>query len=199
MENVEMMNDAEIRIKGTDRIRWTTADLELLPDNGNCYEIIDGELLMTRSPHINHQRTSGKIYGYLERWSDSTNLGEPFFAPGIVFSDGDNVQPDLVWVSRDRLPTILDDSGHLTAAPELVVEVLSAGQTNERRDRELKLKLYSERGVREYWIVDWRNQQVEVYRRGDRAMLELIATLFPDDTIASPILPGFSCPVARLF
>ncbi|MEB3340735.1 Uma2 family endonuclease [Okeania sp.] len=182
-----------------DSIYWTTADLELLPNNGNRYEIIDGELLITRSPHIYHQRTCGKIYGYLEKWSDSTNLGEPFFAPGIVFSDGNNVEPDLVWVSSDRLSKIIDDSGHLTAAPELVVEVLSAGQTNERRDRELKLKLYLERGVREYWIVDWRNQQIEVYRRGDRAMLELIATLLPNDTLASPILPGFSCPVARLF
>ena len=44
MENVPVMNDAEVRIKRTDRIRLTTADLELLPDNGNHYEIIDGEL-----------------------------------------------------------------------------------------------------------------------------------------------------------
>ena len=63
--------------------------------------------------------------------------------------------------------------------------MLSVCWSEQRRDRELKLKLYSKRGVREYWIADWRNQQIEVYRRGDGAMLELIATLFPNDTYFS--------------
>ena len=79
-----------------------------------------------------------------------------------------------------------------------VVEVLSAGAENERRDREAKLKLYESRGVREYWIVDWRLQQVEVYRR-EQALLRLAATLFAEDELATPLLPGFTCPVARLF
>ena len=46
----------------SDRVRWTTADLKLLPDNGNRYEIIDGELFVTRAPHWGHQRTTGNIY-----------------------------------------------------------------------------------------------------------------------------------------
>jgi Uma2 family endonuclease len=80
----------------------------------------------------------------------------------------------------------------------LVVEVLSPGGANERRDRDVKLKLYSRRGVLEYWVVDWRPQEIEVYRRKQLA-LRLIATLYPTDTLTSPLLPGFVCQVATLF
>jgi Uma2 family endonuclease len=79
-----------------------------------------------------------------------------------------------------------------------VVEVLSPGPTNERRDREAKLKLYSRRGVQEYWIVDWQRRQVEVYRR-EQAALRLAHTLLPGDTIDSPLLPGFQCQIERFF
>lgn len=182
----------------TDRVRWTTADLELLPDNGNRYEIIDGELIVTRAPHWNHQTTCGNIYAELNKWSRETNLGEPAIGPGIIFSDADNVIPDVVWASRERLDALLDDDGHLTGAPELVVEVLSFGGDNERRDREAKLKLYSARGAQEYWIADWRQRKLEIYRR-EQAALKLAATLFVNDELTSPLLPDFSCSVARIF
>ena len=182
----------------TSGVRWTTADLDLLPDNGNRYEIIDGELFVTRAPHWNHQQTCGRISTALDTWSQSTGLGEATIAAGIIFTDADNVIPDVVWASNERLAALLDDAGHLTGAPELIVEVLSAGVENERRDREAKLKLYSSRGVQEYWIVDWRLQQIEVYRR-DNAILRLISTLFTNDELVSPLLPGFSCPVAQIF
>lgn len=64
--------------------------------------------------------------------------------------------------------------------------------------RELKLKLYSVRGVRECWIIDWRQQQVEVYRR-QQASLGLVATLLSGDELSSPMLPNFTCAIARLF
>ncbi len=120
----------------TERVRWTTADLELLPDNGNRYEIIDGELFVTRAPHWGHQKTCVRISTALDAWSQSTGLGEVTIAPGILFTDADNVIPDVVWASHERLAILLDDAGHLTAAPELIVEVLSPGAENERRDRE---------------------------------------------------------------
>jgi Uma2 family endonuclease len=109
-----------------------------------------------------------------------------------------NVIPDVVWASNQRLAVLLDNAGHLTAAPELVVEVLSPGTENQRRDREAKLKLYSSRGVREYWIVDWQKQQIEVYRR-EQAVLNLVATLFTNDNLITPLLPGFNCLVASIF
>ena len=182
----------------TDRVRWTTADLELFPDTGNRYEIIDGELFVTRAPHWKHQKACARICNALDSWSQKTGLGETVQAPGIIFSDADNVIPDVVWASKERLPLLLDEAGHLTSAPELIIEVLSSGLENERRDRELKLKLYSSRGAREYWIIDWQRQQVEVYRR-EQAVLELAATLFPSDELNSPLLPDFSYAVSQLF
>ncbi len=183
----------------TDKIRWTTSDLELLAvDEWKRYEIIDGELFVTRAPHWGHQRATGNIHLELQSWSRTSGLGEAIPTPGIIFTDADNVIPDVVWISYERLSTLLDEAGHLTGAPELIVEVLSPGVMNERRDREAKLKLYSLKGVQEYWIADWRLQLLEIYRR-DAAQLRLIATLLPNDEITSPLLPGFSAQVQRLF
>ena len=106
--------------------------------------------------------------------------------------------PDLVWLSQGRLRDILDEQGHLTAAPDLVVEVLSAGSGQERRDRELKLKLYSIQGVLEYWIVDWRKKSIQMYRR-ENAALVLVATLFENDSITSLLLPDFVCKLTEIF
>ncbi len=181
-----------------DRIHWTSADLDLLPESSNRYEIIDGELFVTRAPHWGHQITTGNVGSELRNWSIASGRGKAVQAPGLIFSDADNVIPDVVWISQERLTTGLDQSGHLIVAPELVVEVLSAGAENERRDREAKLKLYSTRGVQEYWIINWRSPQVEVYRR-EKAILTLACTLFPGDELVSPLLPGFSCAIDRLF
>lgn len=179
-------------------LRWTSADLEALPDDGKRYEIIEGELYMSRAPHWHHQMTCFQIGKNLDLWNDKTDLGLVNLAPGVIFDDDDDVIPDVIWVSRERLSNALSADGKLYSAPELAVEVLSFGTTNEQRDRQTKLKLYSKRGVLEYWIADWRNRSIEVYRRHDAA-LELVATLFNDDTLTSPLLPGFSVRVALLF
>lgn len=183
----------------TQGVRWTTADIDLLPENeGTRYEIVNGELFMTRAPHWRHQRTCGKMFRELDTWSESSGLGEASITAGVLFGESDDVIPDVVWVSNEQLAVLLDEAGHLTGAPELVVEVLSRGTENVRRDKDAKLKLYSSRGVQEYWIADWCLQQVEVYWR-ENAKLELVATLMNNDEITSPLLPGFSCPVSRFF
>lgn len=123
-------------------------------------------------------------------------MGQPNISPGIIFSDGDEVIPNVVWRSNERLKVLMDDAGHLTGAPELVVEVLSPGVKNERRDKQAKLKFYAAQGVREYWIADYQAQQVAVYRR-EVGTLHLSMTLLVEDTITSPLLPGFACAVRR--
>lgn len=104
----------------------------------------------------------------------------------------------MVWVSRERLAHIEDEAGHLLGALELVIEVLSPGKQNERRDREAKLKLYSVQGVQEYWIVNRFSQQVEIYCRA-KARLVLVATLLGNDEISSPLLPEFCCSISHFF
>jgi Uma2 family endonuclease len=178
--------------------RWTSADLAMLLDDGKRYEIIDGDLYISQQPHWHHQRACGMIAAVLDAWSRQTGAGEANIAPGMIFAEDDDVAPDVVWISQARRATALGPEGHLHAAPELVVEVLSPGGANERRDREAKLKLYSRCGVLEYWIVDWRTQQIEIYRR-EQLALRLVATLHPTDTLTSPLLPGFMCQVATLF
>lgn len=108
------------------RVRWTTADIDLFPDDGKRYEIIGGELIVTRAPSWSHQKIVGRLFNALDTWSQSSGLGEAALNPGIIFTDEDNVIPDVVWANHERLNLLLDDAEHLTGAPELVVEVLSA-------------------------------------------------------------------------
>ena len=179
-------------------VRWTTEDLILFEgDRANRYEIVDGELFVTRAPDWKHQTVCLNTGTVLKLWSDESGLGEVAITPGIIFCESNNVIPDVVWASYDRLEQLLDDAGHLVGAPELVVEVLSPGQKNERRDRESKLKLYSVQGVLEYWIVNRFDRTVAIYRR-ENAILELAATLYEGDELSSPILPGFRCVVGQL-
>ncbi len=178
--------------------RWTSRDLEVLPDNGKLYEIVDGELYVSRQPHLYHQVVSGNLYALLKQWSEQAKNGLAIFTPGVIFADDDDVVPDVVWISHARLATAFQPDGKLHSAPELVIEVLSPGSNNERRDREAKLKLYSRRGVLEYWIVSWQERRIEVYRREGTA-LTLAETLYDENLLQSPHLSGFTCQVRDLF
>ncbi len=179
--------------------RWTLADLDRFPDDEwHRYEIIDGELFVSKAPRAEHQWAADTCVATLHAWDSEQDQGFGFSRAGLIFSDFDAVIPDAIWVSRERLPLIWSQAdGHFHGPPDLVIEVLSPGARNEQRDRETKLGLYSNWGVREYWIVDWQVVTVSVYRRpGNR--LRLAATLGHDDTLTSPLLPGFALPVARL-
>ena len=179
-------------------LRWTSSDLEVLPDDGKRYEIIDGELYMSKQPHYHHQYACNEIARQLGNWSKETAKGRVISAPGLIFAEDDDVVPDVVWISDRRLAAALKEDGKFHSAPDLVIEVLSPGLTNERRDRDAKLKLYSRRGVDEYWIIDWLARAIEVYRR-QNAALHLIATLNESDSLQTPLLPGFSCLIGSLF
>ena len=179
-------------------LHWTSQDLEMLPDDGKRYEIVDGELYVSKQPHWHHQFVCNRIWELLQTWSRQTKAGMANSAPGLIFDDDDDVAPDVVWISQERLAKSLQPDGKLHAAPELAIEVLSPGTINERRDREIKLKLYSRRGVLEYWVVSWQERRLEVYRREDAA-LKLYSTLYENDLLQSPLLPGFSFQVSQLF
>jgi Uma2 family endonuclease len=177
--------------------RFTSADLELLKHDNKRYEIIDGELYVSTQPSWDHQLATGLIFAALQSWSSQSRAGQSNLAPGVIFSEDNDVAPDVVWISSEQLAGALDDAGHLHVAPELIVEVLSPGAHNAKRDRNAKLDLYSRRGVREYWIADPKRRTIEVHRRS-KAALHLVATLRTGDTVETPLLPGFSVPVDQL-
>ena len=183
----------------TTSLRWTSSDLEALPyEEGTRYEIIDGELYVAKQPHYHHQCVCHEIAWQLANWSKQTGRGRVIPAPGVIFSEDNGVAPDVVWFSDERLAAALREDGHFHAAPELIIEVLSPGFANEKRDRVAKLQLYSRRGVDEYWIISWRARSVEVYRR-EADTLHLVATLHEADTLQTPLLPGFTTVVGSLF
>jgi Uma2 family endonuclease len=185
---------------------FTVDDLDAFPDDGLRREVIDGELYVTHAPDLRHQFALDRLNGAFDAWgATGDRRGLAASGPGVVFSFDTGVIPDLVWVSKERLLTIVINpatgkpSGRFYQAPDLLVEIISPGADQARRDREIKLKLYARRGAREYWIVDYLRRTVEVHRRTAAATLELAATLSAPDTLTSPLLPDFELPVARLF
>ncbi len=186
--------------RGTMQTRyWTVDDLERLPDDeGKRYEIIDGELYVSTQPSWQHQFVCLQIAGLLQAWSNQTQAGMANFAPGVIYSNDTAVAPDVVWISHERLASALQADGKLHASPELVVEVLSPGSENTRRDRNIKLALYSRRDVKEYWVVNWRERTIEVYRHTN-GILTLDTTLNEGDTLETPLFPGLRCQVSQLF
>jgi Uma2 family endonuclease len=177
-------------------LKLTIGQLEALPDDNNRYELIDGELLVSKAPGTSHQQTLGDLFGRLWNYLRGSAVGRVILTPGVVFDDYNGVIPDLVFVSAGR-ERIITDRG-LIDAPDLVVEVVSPGATNSERDRQLKRQLYSVRGVREYWIVDPQLRTIEIYRQRENA-LALAATLHESDTLTSALLPGFSCSISDIF
>ncbi len=183
----------------TSSIRWNIQDLDALPENEEIRrEIVDGELFVTRAPHWKHQNIIVTLSSVLNQWSKQMQMGVVVTCPGIIPSQENSVIPDLVWVSKQRLAEIEDEAGHFTGFPELVVEVLSPGERNIYRDKQAKLKLYSQGGVQEYWIVDRFSQQVEVYRP-DNGKLTLTLSLTTSDNLTSPLLPDFNLLIKDIF
>jgi Uma2 family endonuclease len=181
-------------------LRWTPNDLAALPEtlDDTRYEIVDGELFVARQPTFEHQYACSVLTAALHTWSDTSGLGVGTVTPGIIFAEDEAVVPDVVWISRQRLREIIGVDGKLHGPPELVIEVLSPGRSNQQRDRDAKLRLYARRGVDEYWIVDLERRNVEIFRR-DGPALSNAGLVALTEELRSPLLPGFAHPVASLF
>jgi Uma2 family endonuclease len=181
--------------------RFTTADLERLElPEGWRAEIIDGELYVSKAPSWDHQAVVVNLVRLLSDWADPRE-GRVNMGLGVIYADDDNVIPDVVWVSQERLERGFDAAGHMVAVgPDLVVEVASPGAENLRRDRELKLALFSRRDAREYWVVDPLQHKVHIYTRPPASSsLRLHAVLGDSEWLTSSLLEGFAARVQQLW
>jgi Uma2 family endonuclease len=173
----------------------TVADLEKYPDDdGNRYELIEGELYVSTAPGLPHQFVLQNLQVALVNFLRKFPIGRVVSGAGAVFSNFDAVIPDLVFVSNERWSKIVAND-RFNAAPDIVIEVLSPRSENRRRDLVAKRRLYHKYGVMEYWVVDQENQSVIVYRysRTDEMMLN------SSDTLRSELLPGFEITIENLF
>jgi Uma2 family endonuclease len=176
----------------------TVADLDAYPDDdGNRYELIGGELFVSCAPGIPHQRIILNLEIALSDYLKANPIGILVPGAGAIFSDYDAVIPDIAFVRNERWDQVVTGE-KFTGAVDLVIEVLSPGAANRRRDLSAKRGLYGKYGVEEYWIVDTHNLSILIFRL-QGAMLEEIATLTGDEDLTSPILPGFQLRVKTIF
>jgi Uma2 family endonuclease len=175
-------------------LRFTYRDYLLLPE-GRRYEVIDGELFMTPAPTPYHQLVSKRIQRTLDAFVEKNGLGLVLYAPcDVVLSDADVVQPDILFVSAGRLSIVGDK--FISAAPDLVVEVLSPA--TESRDRVAKMKLYAKTGVQELWIADPAEKTIEILvNSGEGFRRE--ALIGATETLRSVLLAGLEISLSSVF
>src|SRR6266498_669319 len=131
----------------------TVEDLDAMPEDGNRYEVIEGELFVSRAPGLPHQIVSGNFFAYFWNYLAKNPIGRIVATPGLVFGHYSAVIPDLVFYTHKRAEEIIAND-RLIAAPDIVIEILSPGSANVSRDRIAKRQLYAKYGVKEYWIAD---------------------------------------------
>ncbi|HEX6042378.1 Uma2 family endonuclease [Longimicrobium sp.] len=153
---------------------WTYDDFARLPDDGNRYEVIAGELFVTPPPDTPHQEASARFFMEMRDFATRKHgLGLVLYAPvAVVLGDGDYVEPDIVFLRREH--EHYRTRRAIEGPPDLVVEILSPATA--RQDRGVKRQRYAQFGVAEYWIVDTDRRRVEVYRlREDPDHARLVA------------------------
>jgi len=143
---------------------WTVEEVHALPEDGNRYEVVDGELLVTPAPSWRHGTASKLLLVRLHAYATEQGVGDVYHAPADVpYGPRTAVQPDLFAVPLvgGRRPRTWEEAGRLL----LAVEVLSP--RSARADRIVKRRLYQREGVPEYWIVDVDARLVERWRPED--------------------------------
>ena len=176
------------------KVKFTYEDYEQLPQDKR-YELMEGEFYMVPSPGWSHQTVLKKFFRILDDYITSRKLGELCFAPlDVVLSGEDVVQPDILFISKERSHIITEKN--IQGAPDLIIEILSPATAG--RDKGLKRKLYAKYGVKEYWIADPENKRVEVMTLGEKGF-ETMQVYQAGDSLSSTLLKEFSLNLEEIF
>lgn len=177
------------------RTTFRYEDLRHMPEDGNRWEVLDGDLVCEPPPRPLHQVIVSNLLGILLPFVQGNNLGLVLTSPlGVVMSEENVVQPDVVFIPAGRLGILGEEE--IRGAPALAVEVLSP--STRVRDCTVKVKIYERFAVEEYWTADpWR-------RRIDRYVLSQgkyagPTALTMEDTLVSPLFPGLAIEVRQVF
>ncbi|CAN5153750.1 MAG: Uma2 family endonuclease [Euzebyales bacterium] len=169
------------------------ADLERFGEDNVRRELIGGELIVSPSPRPRHQEVADELTWHLRSYCKRRG-GRANSAPlDVVFTDADVLQPDVLVLTAEHLDRI--GPTHITAAPDIVVEVSSP--STRHHDLVRKRAVFERYGVPEYWFVDLEADGIAVYRHdGDRYGQPTL--LGRTDSLTTPLLPGFTAGVDEL-
>ena len=162
------------------------------PDSGN-YELHDGQIIFMASPTPFHQDLAGELYSDMKAFAKTNQLGKVYIAPlDTIFDKFNTLQPDVLFISKERLNII--GQKKIEAAPDLVVEVLSSGNTPKEMIR--KKFIYESFEVREYWLINLEKESFTQYSLKDE---EFVSQVFSfDDEVVSEALTGFKIRLRNL-
>jgi len=180
------------------KIKFTYRDYKSLPQSETKrYELMDGELIMVPAPFPYHQKVSGNLEYILRQFIQSRNLGFVYHAPcDVVLSDRDVVQPDIFFISKGRSQIITREN--IKGAPDLIIEILSL--STAEYDRTYKRTLYARSGVKEYWIVDPNEREIEVMTLGEKGFETVGVYKYKKGAqVKSPLLQGLVIDLSRVF
>lgn len=165
------------------------------PDSGN-YELHNGKLIFMASPLLPHQKLSAKLHYWLMDYVMKNDSGLALAAPMDVYFDAHNVvQPDLLYISNERM-SIIENNRKIKGAPDLVVEILSDGNTP--KEMSFKKHLFEYFDVREYWLINLKKQTLTQYENiEDEWVVRNVLSI--DDTLNALVLPDFSLALKNIF
>jgi Uma2 family endonuclease len=172
---------------------WTYAEYARLPDDGNRYEVIDGELCVTPSPGPRHQRVAGNLFVILREYVLAHGIGEMIWDIDLLFVSGQFLRPDMLYVPPESAAGVTDRG--VEERPGLVVEVLSPH--SKRIDRLKKPPRYRDFGVPEYWVVDPTGRAIDRHRLAADAAPEICRERLTWQP--SPDAPALELEVQRIF
>jgi Uma2 family endonuclease len=141
---------------------WTLEELHSLPDDGNKYELIRGELFVTPPPADDHETVLARLTRLLDRYVEGNGLGQVYRPRAVFRLGGSEVEPDLM--VRQEAPGI-GNAWQNAPHPILIVEVLSP--STRRRDLAQKKEFYVDARIPEYWVVDPESKEITVIRPGE--------------------------------
>jgi Uma2 family endonuclease len=146
--------------------QWTLEELHSLPDDGNKYELVRGELFVTPAPTVSHETIASRLSAILTPYVKQHGLGLVFHPRAVMRFQGSEVEPDLMV----RQPPRDDETWDTAPTPILIVEIWSP--STRRRDQVQKRSLYMDAGVAEYWMVDSERRVITVVRSAREDVVE---------------------------
>jgi len=197
------MDVISVPTTGARKKKISFEDYLLMPEINHPYEIIDGEFMPSPAPIPAHQRMSGNIFKRLDEHVEANNLGVVFYAPVDIILQRQPLrtrQPDVLFIHKDKLSgtgfDVIEELQILEIAPDLVVEVLSASDTEKMLSG--KLSDYQRIGIKECWLVSREARSVEVLRF-TKEQSQSLGHFGLGETIRSEVFPDFQLAVNAIF